>query len=140
MTEEQAILSTLEDYTRAYSVKDINALMQVFIDDDSICVIGTSADEICVGRAAVRQLFERNFAQAKALHFEWQWRHVIIIGAHATVATSLIIYLEYQGQQMTIPIRWTVTMKKTDRWLWLHHHASSPDASQKENKAYPQSR
>ncbi len=140
MIEEQAILLTLDDYARAYCAKDINALMRVFVDDDSICVIGTGADELCVGRIEVKQLFERNFTQANALKFEWQWRHVIIVDDSATVAVSLIIHLEHQGQSMSLPIRWTVTLKKTDRWHWLHRHASSPAGSQKEGKAYPQGR
>jgi hypothetical protein len=52
MTKE-AILSTLEDYAEAYYAKGIDALMPVFDDSDNISIIGTGADEFCVGRAAV---------------------------------------------------------------------------------------
>ena len=70
MTEEQEIRSTLEDYAKAYCAKDIDSLMHVFEDCDDISVIGTGADELCVGRGSVKVLFLRNFAEATANEFE----------------------------------------------------------------------
>jgi len=137
MSEEKAILTTLEDYATAYCAKDIDALMQVFDGSNQISVIGTGADELCAGRDAVQTLFIRNFAEATANRFEWDWSNIIISGHHAVVATSLTIHLHYQGQAMSVPIRWTVVLKKTDRWLWQHRHASSAASSQEEGQAYP---
>jgi len=138
MTEEQQIRSTLEDYASAYCAKDIDALMHVFEDCDDISVIGTGADELCVGRSSVKSLFLRNFAEATANEFEWQWSKINIFTDYAVVAISLIIHLEYQGNQLEIPIRWSVALRKTDRWVWLHRHASSPASSQDDGQAYPQ--
>jgi len=138
MTEEQEIKSTLEDYAKAYCAKDIDSLMHVFEDSDNISVIGTGADELCSGKSAVRELFRRNFAEATANKFEWQWSNIIISNNHAVIAISLIIHLEYQGSHLEIPIRWSIALKKTDRWVWLHRHASSPASNQDEGQAYPQ--
>ena len=72
MTKE-AIYSTLEDYAEAYCAKVIDALMRVFDDSDNISVIGAGADELCVGRTAVKELFLRKFGEATANRFEWDW-------------------------------------------------------------------
>jgi len=138
MTEEQEIKLTLEDYAKAYCAKDIDSLMHVFEDSDNISVIGTGADELCSGNSAVRELFNRNFAEATANKFEWLWSHIIISNNHAVIAISLVIHLEYQSSHLEIPIRWSVALKKTNRWVWLHRHASSPASNQDEGQAYPQ--
>ncbi|WP_232846891.1 nuclear transport factor 2 family protein [Shewanella nanhaiensis] len=137
MSELEAILKTLEDYASAYCAKDIEALMHVFDDSEEISVIGTGEDELCEGRDSVRQLFLRNFAEAKANRFLWGWRNIIISGDCAVVSVSLTIDVDYQGEQLLIPIRWSVVLKKTDRWRWIHRHASSASVSQEEGEAYP---
>ncbi|WOH36379.1 nuclear transport factor 2 family protein [Thalassotalea fonticola] len=138
MTEEQEIKSTLEDYAKAYCAKDIDSLMEVFDDSNNISVIGTGADELCTGRDSVRELFIRNFAEATANEFEWLWSNIIISNNYAVVAIALVIHLEYQGNNLEIPIRWSVALRKTERWVWLHRHASSPASNQDEGQAYPQ--
>jgi len=137
MTQEQAIKATLDNYASAYCAKDIDGLMNVFDDSDDISVIGTGADELCVGLQSVRNLFERNFAQATAVRFHWQWCEINILNNYAVVAISLLIDLKSQGNKINVPIRWSVVLKKTDRWVWLHRHASSPASSQREGDAYP---
>jgi len=87
MTKE-AIISTLEDYVEAYCGKDIDSLMRVFDDTDNISVIGTGADELCVGRTAVKDLFLRNFGEATADKFEWGWVDTRISGNHAVVSCA----------------------------------------------------
>ncbi len=138
MSEEDSVKSTLEDYAMAYCAKDIDALMHVFEDSDDISLIGTGADELCAGRAAVKDVFLRNFAEATASQFEWHWSHINVSNNQAVVAITLTIHLEYQGQELNVPLRWTVVLKKdSGRWVWLHRHASSPASGQNEGQAYP---
>jgi len=137
MNDELAIRATLEDYANAYCAKDIDSLMAVFSNGDEISVIGTGADELCEGRSAVKELFLRNFDEATATQFEWHWSNIIINQNSAVVAISLTIHLEHQGEQLTVPIRWSVALIKNERWLWVHRHASSAAASQEEGQAYP---
>jgi ketosteroid isomerase-like protein len=138
MEEEKLIMATLEDYATAYCAKDINALMHVFADSEDISLIGTGADELCGGRKAVKEVFVRNFEEAAAYQFEWHWSHIIVSNDHAVVATTLTIHLKYQGDDLKVPVRWTVALRKDhDRWKWLHRHASSAASSQDEGQAYP---
>jgi ketosteroid isomerase-like protein len=135
-----AVLATLEGYARAYCAKDIDALMEVFDESENISVIGTGADELCVGRAEVRDLFLRNFSEAQANRFEWHWTHVSVVDDQAVVAITLTIHLEMDGKRLQVPIRWTVALRyHADRWRWIHRHASTAASDQSEGHAYPQS-
>lgn len=136
--EKEKIMATLEDYASAYCDKDIDSLMKVFIESDDISLIGTGRDELCGGREAVRRVFLRNFEEATAQQFEWHWSHVIVSGDCAVVAITLTIHLKYQDDDLKVPVRWTVALKKDQgRWCWLHRHASSAASSQDEGAAYP---
>ena len=136
--EKDEILATLEDYAKAYCDKDIEALMNVFADGDEISLIGTGGDELCGGRDAVEKIFLRNFTEATANEFEWHWSHIIVSGDCAVVAITLTIHLEHQGEELNVPVRWTVALTKDQgRWAWLHRHASSAATGQDEGAAYP---
>lgn len=137
MTKD-SITSTLEDYAQAYCAKDIDALMHVFDDTDNISVIGTGGDELCVGRKEIRELFLRNFDEATANKFQWDWLDVRISENHAVVSVTLTIHLEHKGNQLSVPIRWTVVLKnKNNRWVWIHRNASTAASNQDDGQAYP---
>ncbi|MCP3687471.1 MAG: nuclear transport factor 2 family protein [Gammaproteobacteria bacterium] len=74
MDEEQSIMATLEDYATAYCAKDIDALMNVFVDGESISLIGTGGDELCGDREAVKNVFIRNFEAQLAAPLQLAWR------------------------------------------------------------------
>jgi len=87
---------------------------------------------------AVEKVFLRNFEEATANEFEWHWSHVVISGDCAVVAITLTIHLEYQGEELNVPVRWTVALVKDQgRWAWLHRHASSAASDQGDGAAYP---
>lgn len=136
--EIEAIKSTLEDYATAYCSKDINAMMNVFDNSDNISVIGTGADELCVGQNEIRDLFLRNFEEATATKFQWNWIDTRISENHAVVSVTLTIHLEYNGTGFEVPIRWTVVLKnKNEKWTWIHRNASTSASNQDEGHAYP---
>ena len=138
--KSRSVLDTLQDYANAYCAKDIDALMAVFDQGDHISVIGTGADELCAGSTQVRDMFLRNFGEAQANRFEWHWTHVYEHGDQAMMAVTLTIHLEADGNNLKIPIRWTVVLRRrSDRWLWVHRHASTAAATQDKGRAYPTS-
>ena len=138
MSEESAVLATLDAYADAYCAKDVDGLLALFDAGDDVSVIGTGADELCTGQAEIRRLFERNFTEAVAERFEWHWRQLTRRGDTATVAASLTIHLQLNGIPLAVPLRWTVSLYRLDgRWLWLHRHASAAAATQDDGGAYP---
>lgn len=138
MTDQDQIRATLEEYAEAYCAKDTARLMAIFVDGEAISLIGTGADELCVGRAAVAAVFDRNFHDATATRFEWHWQDIAIHGDAATVATTVSIHLEIDGEKVVVPVRWTVSLVNTQQgWKWVHRHASSAAGAQKDGAAYP---
>jgi len=138
LTEQERVLATLEEYAVAYCAKDLDRLMAIFVDGEGISLIGTGADELCSGRTAIAAIFERNFRDATAKKFEWNWKDVAIHGGAATVAITLNIHLEINDESLVVPLRWSVSLVKTDGgWKWVHRHASSAASSQDEGSAYP---
>jgi len=114
--------------------------MAVFDESEDISAIGTGADELCAGRAQVRELFLRNFDEATANRFEWGWIHQSVSGDHALVAATVTIHLAMDGNEFQVPVRWTVAMRRRRAgWVWLHRHASTAAAGQEEGQAYPHS-
>jgi len=138
MDEKDEVMATLDEYANAYCAKDLNRLMGIFLDGEAISLIGTGGDELCSGRTAVASVFERNFTDATATQFEWGWKDIAIHGHAATVAIALKIHLIIDDKSLVIPIRWTVSLVKTNNlWKWVHRHASAAANSQDEGSAYP---
>lgn len=138
MTDQDKIRATLEEYAEAYCAKNTARLMAVFVDGDAISLIGTGADELCSGRAAVAAVFDRNFSDATATRFEWHWQDIALHADAATVATTVSIHLELDGEKLVVPVRWTVSLVNTQQgWKWVHRHASSAAGGQKGGSAYP---
>lgn len=138
MSDEADILETFEEYARTYCAKDLDGIMAIFDPRADISVIGTGSDELCASRTQVQALFQHNFAEATANRFEWHWRHVTQRDDSAVVAASLTIHLDVNGEPLSVPIRWTVSLHREDnRWLWLHRHASAAADSQGDGAAYP---
>lgn len=138
MSNVDQIMATLEEYAAAYCDKDLIRLMAIFVEGENISLIGTGSDELCSGRSAIESVFSRNFRDATATWFEWTWRDVAVHGVAATVAVTLNIHLDSEGQNLIVPIRWTVSMVLVGgRWRWVHRHASAAADSQKDGTAYP---
>lgn len=138
MDDRNDVLATLEEYASAYCAKDLQRLMAIFADGENISLIGTGADELCSGRSAVASVFERNFRDATATRFEWQWQDVAIHGNASAVAATLNIHLTIGDDKLVVPVRWTVSLVKNDAgWKWVHRHASSAAGPQDEGSAYP---
>lgn len=138
MTDQELVLATLAEYAEAYCAKDLDRLMAIFVDGEAISLIGTGSDELCSGRTAVAAIFERNFREATATRFEWGWKDTAIHGTSATVAIEVEIHLKIDGENLVVPLRWTVSLVLTPAgWKWVHRHASAAASSQAEGSAYP---
>jgi len=137
---DDAVLATFERYADAYCAKDTDSLMELFDPGEDISLIGTGADELCVGHTQVRAVFDRNFADATATRFEWHWRQVTRRGDTAVVAATLTIHLLVDDEPVQVPVRWTVGLHRDGTgWRWLHRHASSAASTQHDGAAYPSS-
>ena len=138
MTEQDLVLATLEEYAEAYCAKDIDRLMAIFVDGESISLIGTGSDELCSGNEAIIAIFQRNFRDATATSSEWGWKNIAIHGDSATIAIALNIHLKIDDEALVVPVRWTVSLAMTEAgWKRVYRHASAAADSQQQGSAYP---
>jgi len=138
VNSQDEVLATLDEYAVAYCNKDTDRIMRLFADED-ISLIGTGADELCSGHTEVRAVFDRNFSEATAEKFDWQWRHIIVVENTAVIAVTFDLRLKTSAGPLVVPIRWTVSLvRRTDGWKWLHRHASAAAGGQKAGGAYPE--
>ena len=80
----------------------------------------------------------RNFGEATANRFEWDWLDTRISGNHAVISITFSLHLEYMKNQLVVPLRWTVVVKnEIGCWVWIHRHASTAAANQDDGQAYP---
>ncbi|MCG6903407.1 MAG: nuclear transport factor 2 family protein [Rhodobacter sp.] len=137
-TDHDSVLATLDEYAGAYCAKDVDRLMKIFVEGESVSLIGTGSDELCSGRQAIAAIFSRNFNEATANRFEWGWKDVAIHCDAATVAVTLVIHLTIDDEAIKVPLRWTVSLVRVgENWKWVHRHASSAANSQDDGTAYP---
>ncbi|WP_204113697.1 nuclear transport factor 2 family protein [Shimia biformata] len=138
MSDLTDIQATLDAYAAAYCAKDLDRLMAIFVDGDAISLIGTGADELCSGREQVAAVFARNFRDATTHGFDWGWTDISIHGDAATVAVALTLSLTAGDKDMTVPLRWTVSLVRVGgAWKWVHRHASVAAGGQEKGTAYP---
>lgn len=135
---ERAVLETLDRYAERYGAKDVDGVTELFADDADVLLVGTGADERWLGRDEVRRQFERNFAEAEQTRFEWVSRHVAAAGDAAWVSAEAVVHVNVDGDERSIPIRFSVVLEQRDgAWVWLHRHASVGAGGQAAGTAYP---
>ena len=136
--EERAVLATLDLHAERYGAKDVEGVTDLFADDPDVLLIGTGADERWLGKGQIRHQFVRNFAEAERTRFEWRSRHVAAAGDAAWVAADAVVHVTVEGEERSIPIRFTVVLeRRAGAWVWLHRHASVAAGGQPSGAAYP---
>ena len=63
---ESAALALLQQWRACYRAKDVEGILALASGDD-VVMVGTGADEVCLGLAALRAQTLRDFSQSDAL-------------------------------------------------------------------------
>jgi ketosteroid isomerase-like protein len=135
---EAAVLATLNLFNESYAKRDARRLMDLFVTDPDVLIIGTGADERRIGPADIRALAERDWTQSDAAMFDFQWTAVSSAGAVAWLAAEGVVRATGGGQEQVLPIRLTAVLEQRgDRWLFVQAHASLPASGQAEGQAWP---
>ena len=137
---ESAVRETLDRFAQAYAAKDIEAVMRLCAPGDDIRLVGTGADEIRLGRAAVREQVERDFAQSDALSLSYKETHVSSAGDVAWVLALCTAQATIGEQTITLHPRLTaVFVRQGDEWLLRQTHLSVAMAGQEAGESFPTS-
>jgi ketosteroid isomerase-like protein len=135
---EREIFGAVEQLTKAYEARDVEAIAALFVADPGTTVIGTGKDERRLGLAEIRMQIERDFAQSEGAKWKLGWRTVSHAGNFAWVAAEADLQVRAGGQSIAMPLRMTAALeKKGDRWQFHQLHVSTPTPEQAEGQSWP---
>jgi uncharacterized protein (TIGR02246 family) len=129
-TDDEAKIRALENqFAAAVSAKDVDAIMKVYVPDETLLVFDVSPPRQYVGANAYRKDWENFLAAFKgALKFE-------ITDLQITAADPLgyshsiqhVSGTDAQGQPIDLTVRLTDVYRKiSGNWLIVHEHVSVP--------------
>ena len=137
---EAAVMASLEQFKQAYEQRDMARLLALFAPDPDVVLIGTGADEKCVGGGELQRQFERDWAQSESFSWEWNWSSVSAAGSVAWVAVEALGHVKVGGQELHMPLRLTAVFEQRGaRWFWVQGHLSLPASGQSEGVSFPAS-
>ena len=108
--------ATLEDFTNRFHARDVTAL-DLF--DDVALLVGSAADEVCLGREAIRAHLAKYYAMSSQVSFTWSRA---LTGAMGTDSAWLwtegeVALTGSDGKQTTGPYRLTcVFVRRDNAW------------------------
>jgi uncharacterized protein (TIGR02246 family) len=135
----QQVIAAMDEWAGAYGRKDPAGYADAFADCDDVILLGTGADEVVAGRAAIRELIQRDFDESDQLQVELGDIRVSGAGDVAwAVMPDAGVEVTVGGEQQSIPLRITAVFQRTGgRWLIQHAHVSTPMAGQEAGQSFP---
>lgn len=127
---DAADIKTLEDrFTTAFRAKDVNAIMQLCVPDDSLVVFDVQPPREVKGRAAYRKDWEDAFNSVSGpIEVEKSDMDVTSGGdiAYAHYINYVVVTMK-DGKKAHFTVRITDCLKKINGvWLIAHSHVSVP--------------
>ncbi len=136
---EVEVIDMLNRYTKAYADKDIDAMMDLFLDDPDIVAIGTGTDEWVQGPDELREGFKRDFAQADNIQVKFENVTIQSAGNVAWLSALMAMYAVISGKEALLSGRLSMVLEnKEDKWLFTHLHFSLPADGQEIGYSFPE--
>ena len=127
---DEADIRALEDrFAAAVNAKDVDAIMKVYVPDDSLLVFDVTPPRQYVGAKAYRKDWENLFASfTGALKFELTDLSVTADGTMGfSHSIQRILATDTKGQPVELAVRVTDVYRKIQgNWLVVHEHVSIP--------------
>jgi len=121
------VRATLDRMAEAYRGRRLDTLIDCFVDDPDVSLIGTAADEQRFGRAAIRQQAERDWSQTEAIALETGSLAVSATGGVAWAFVDGAFRMRAGGGEQVLPARITyVLVEREGDWKIAHAHFSTP--------------
>ena len=104
---------------------NVDALMDLMVNDEALLVIGTEPEERCEGPEAVRALFARDMAASQGLTLETTWTSICATGPVGWIAADLVARTVEDGEELVMALRLSlVAVLVLQRWYIAHLHMS----------------
>lgn len=136
---QKAVHRLLEEYSQAYQNKDVEGILELFVDSDDLVVIGTGDDEWVNGINELKSGFERDMDQADTINVKFRDISISSSSNVAWLSSHMNMEATVEGQEIYLPGRLTaVVLEKNGKWLFANLHYSLPSDLQEEGKAWPE--
>jgi len=136
---ESDVMDMLKKYAKAYADKDIDAMMNLFLDDPDIVAIGTGTDEWVHGPDELKKGFERDFSQADNIQVKFENVTVQSAGNVAWLSAVMNMYAVISGKEAVLSGRLSMVLEnKKNKWLFRHLHFSLPADGQEGGSSFPE--
>ncbi len=127
--DEKAIRALNQRFHAAFKAKDVNAIMSVYVPDESLVVFDVIPPRQYVGAKAYRKDFE-DFVAAFPGPMEYEITDLSIT-ASGTLGFShridTLVLTDKEGKRVNLVARVTdVYRKSKGKWLIIHEHVSVP--------------
>ena len=127
--DEKAIRALNQRFHAAFKAKDVNAIMSVYVPDESLVVFDVIPPRQYVGAKAYRKDFE-DFIAAFPGPMEYEITDLSIT-ASGTLGFShridTLVLTDKEGKRVNLVARVTdVYRKSKGKWLIIHEHVSVP--------------
>ena len=136
---KKEITELLDNYAHAYRNKDLEGLLQLFIEDDDLVAIGTGYDEWVNGKSELRSALNRDIEQVESVDVKFRNMTISALGNVAWVSGHMNMDAKVDGQEIFLPGRLSAVLeKRNEKWFLAHLHYSLPSSEQEEGKAWPE--
>jgi ketosteroid isomerase-like protein len=129
-SNDEAAIRTLEaQFSKAFNAKDVDAIMKLYVPDDSLLVFDVIPPRQYAGAKAYRKDWEGLFATFKGpVKFELSDLHVFASGTTGYgYSIQHVTGTDTKGQPIDLTVRVTDGYRKVGgRWLIAHEHVSVP--------------
>lgn len=131
-----AVEATLQKLFKAYKERNLDVVMECFVPDNDLMLIGTGSDEKRVGPGEVQKQVERDWDSTESVEMSFISMTVSAAGSVAWVFADGSFKFMVNGQAMVLPVRASFILEDRDgQWLIVHAHFSTPAAGQQEGSS-----
>lgn len=124
-----AVMDVMSEFRAAVAAQDVDGLLDLFAPEEAVS-IGTGAAEWYVGRAAMREGLERDFADSPPFTVDFAPPIIASLGDVAWLAAGFNGRSVVDGAEVRAHGRLTVVLRRQgERWLIVQTHTSIPLAT-----------
>jgi ketosteroid isomerase-like protein len=130
---DKEIHALLNRYARAYERKDLETIMAMIASKPEPIFVYPGPEGLRVGRSQIKAAYERDFSKFQSAKIDYTSISVGSRGRIAWFASEWVATVDMDGQELTIPARWTAVLEKRHgKWLFVQSHFTYDPVAPKE--------
>ena len=136
---ESEVRDMLNKYAQAYADKNIDAMMDLFLDDPDTVAIGTGTDEWAHGCDKIREGFKHDLDQADNIQVKFEKVTIQSANNVSWLSALMTMYALISNKEVLISGRLSMVLERIEnKWLFTQMHFSLPADEQEEGYSFPE--